>query len=310
MQTANYFEKALTEKYNPFAVNTKVVKTQKDIWGNEINSISTKNYDLNGVVFPTLTLVLCLNNYLPCKLSNNDILLKPGNFVLINKGQKFSIYFNDEIESDLVFIKFSQDYLDEFLLHHLQEEDLNVLKLNNKSSQISFFDKTFELNDNLNFVVKNVIANSGFSLDFKTESNSLFFKFLSEILELHRADYPLLQKMPPVKLSTKIDLYKRLCIAKEYIDSNISAKLNLDEVASAACLSQFHFLRIFKSTFNETPHKYIVSRKLEKAYFLLKTSTLNFKEICFSVGFDSASSFGRLFKNRFGMSPMLLKSQI
>jgi len=310
MQTANYFEKALTEKFHPFSTTAKVVKTQKDVWGNEINSISTKNYELNGVVFPTLTLVFCLNNFLPCKLSNNDVLLKPGNFVLINKGQKFSIYFNDDVENDLVFIKFSQDYLDEYLLHHLKEEDLNVLKSNNKSNQIAFFDKTFMLNDNLVFDIKNIINNTGFSIDFKSESNSVFFKFLSEVLTLHRIDYPLLQKMPPVKLSTKIDLYKRLCLAKEYIDSNISGKLNLDEVASAACLSQFHFLRIFKSTFNETPHKYIVSRKLEKAYFLLKTSTLNFKEICFSVGFDSASSFGRLFKNRFGMSPMLLKNQI
>jgi len=114
----------------------------------------------------------------------------------------------------------------------------------------------------------------------------------------------ILERMKPVKYSTKLELYRRVSIAKEYIDSNLDKKLSLKEISCVACLSQFHFLRLFKQVYGQTPHKYIISMRLEKSRELIQETNETVTTICYKVGFQDNSSFGRLFKKTFGQTPL------
>ncbi|WP_299675343.1 GyrI-like domain-containing protein [uncultured Tenacibaculum sp.] len=100
------------------------------------------------------------------------------------------------------------------------------------------------------------------------------------------------------------DIAVRIYKAIQYIEENSSTKLLLEDVASKAHFSPFHFHRIFKAITGETFNNFIVRKRIEKsADYLLHKPDKSISEIAFSSGFSSISSFSRTFKKFYGMSP-------
>ncbi len=97
-------------------------------------------------------------------------------------------------------------------------------------------------------------------------------------------------------------LYLRTVKAKLYIDANFAADIDLSKIADEACFSKFHFIRLFKSIYGRTPHQYLTDVRIEKAKEYLEADR-SVASACFSVGFDSVSSFTGLFKRRVGQTP-------
>lgn len=106
----------------------------------------------------------------------------------------------------------------------------------------------------------------------------------------------------------KIYLYRRVVQAKLFIDNNLASPINLDNVADEAYFSKFHFIRLFKSIYNKTPHQYLTYVRIEKAKQLLQNGT-SVTIACFAVGFDSASSFTGLFKKYTRLTPSVYQQQ-
>ncbi|MDP5172737.1 MAG: AraC family transcriptional regulator [Bacteroidia bacterium] len=115
--------------------------------------------------------------------------------------------------------------------------------------------------------------------------------------------YEQLQRLTSAKLSTRKELYSRLCKARRYMVEHLNHHLDLDTLAQVACLSKYHFIRLFKEVFEQTPRQYLIALRLERASKLLRQSDLTFHEICQEVGLKDSSSFGRLFKRSFGATP-------
>ncbi|MGL1894491.1 MAG: AraC family transcriptional regulator [Spirochaetaceae bacterium] len=90
---------------------------------------------------------------------------------------------------------------------------------------------------------------------------------------------------------------------KTTISHNIYSNLTIDEMSHLCHLSTSSYKRKFKEVFNETPQKYIVNKKIEKAAVLLKNSNLRVSEIAYEIGFDSLSTFNRNFVKTFNISP-------
>ena len=93
----------------------------------------------------------------------------------------------------------------------------------------------------------------------------------------------------------KFYLYNRIVKAKLFIDKNYQDKIDLDNIADEAYFSKFHFIRLFKKIYGKSPHQYLTYVRVEKAKDLLKTET-PIADVCYSVGFESISSFTGLFK--------------
>ena len=100
----------------------------------------------------------------------------------------------------------------------------------------------------------------------------------------------------------KVYLYQRIVQAKLYIDSNYADKIAVDNISDEACLSKFHFIRLFKKIYGKTPHQYLTSVRIEMAMKLL-CNGIPPTDVCVAVGFESLSSFGSLFKRIAGISP-------
>jgi AraC family transcriptional regulator len=115
-------------------------------------------------------------------------------------------------------------------------------------------------------------------------------------------------RIPAKKPATKLELYKRLLRGKDYLDSFHAEELRLSDVARAACVSPYHFHRLFREAFGETPNQYLQRKRLERARELLKTTDRGVTEISLNVGFESSTSFSALFRRTFGYSPREYRS--
>ena len=91
--------------------------------------------------------------------------------------------------------------------------------------------------------------------------------------------------------------------AKDLADARFAEPLDVDALAAAAGLSRAHFSREFRRAFGESPHAYLLTRRLERAAALLRNTDRSIADICFTVGLRSVGSFTTSFGRVFGLSP-------
>jgi len=105
------------------------------------------------------------------------------------------------------------------------------------------------------------------------------------------------------------DSNRRMLRARDAMDRDFAGPLDLDALSSIACVSESNFIRTFKATFGETPHRYLQRRRIERAMYLLRTTDLSVTEICMGVGFSSLGTFSRTFDSIVGESPSAFRSR-
>jgi AraC-like DNA-binding protein len=96
---------------------------------------------------------------------------------------------------------------------------------------------------------------------------------------------------------------RHLLRARDLADARYVEPLKVDDLARAAAMSRAHFSRAFRSAFGESPHAYLLTRRLERAAALLRTTDRSVADICFSVGLQSVGSFTTSFTHTYGRSP-------
>ena len=102
---------------------------------------------------------------------------------------------------------------------------------------------------------------------------------------------------------------RHLLRAKDLADLRYAEPLGVDDMASAAGLSRAHFSREFRRAFGESPHAYLLTRRLERAAALLRTTDRSVTDICMSVGLQSVGSFTTSFTRAFGESPTVYRAR-
>jgi AraC-like DNA-binding protein len=96
---------------------------------------------------------------------------------------------------------------------------------------------------------------------------------------------------------------RHLLRARDLADRRYAEQIGVDDLARAAGLSRAHFSREFRRTFGEAPHAYLLTRRLERAAALLRSTDHSVADICFSVGLQSVGSFTTSFTRTYGLSP-------
>src|ERR671937_1841966 len=102
---------------------------------------------------------------------------------------------------------------------------------------------------------------------------------------------------------TAVPPARHLLRAKDLVDARYREPLDVAALARAAHLSPAHFSREFRRAFGETPHQYLLTRRLERAAALLRNTDRSVADICFTVGLRSVGSFTTSFRRVYGISP-------
>jgi AraC-like DNA-binding protein len=106
------------------------------------------------------------------------------------------------------------------------------------------------------------------------------------------------------------DLLIRLCRARDALRVLDERQPSIRQVARDSGLSPFHFIRLFKAVFGETPHQCRLQARLARAKHLLTVTDYSVTEVCMEVGFSSLGSFSYLFSHRVGISPSSYKRKV
>ena len=101
---------------------------------------------------------------------------------------------------------------------------------------------------------------------------------------------------------------RHLLRAKDLADARYREPLSVEDLARAAGLSRAHFSREFRRAFGETPHAYLMTRRLERAAALLRSTDRSVAEVCLEVGLSGIGSFTTAFTRTFGASPTVYRA--
>ncbi len=251
-----------------------------------------------------LTIRLMLNGYQYYKVGSTEHIVKPDNYLVTNQGQTFRTEFDSEIDLKMMLVAFKPQQA-ERLFYYLStpEEKLLDNPFHEPAEQVHFFETTFNHDAEINSIfmqLGNMILNK---IHDEGYVETLYAELLERMIYNQGLILKSLEQLKSKKASTRMETFRRVSVAKDYMDSHLNNRLDLQKISKEACLSPFHFLRLFKELFHITPHQYLLQERLKKALYYLDTSSKSIEEIARKVGFDDASSFGRLFKKRYNLTP-------
>ena len=110
-------------------------------------------------------------------------------------------------------------------------------------------------------------------------------------------------------MDPRLESNRRLLRARDTMDRSYAQPLDIAALARIAIVSEAHFIRTFKDTFGETPHRYLQRRRVERAMFMLRETKRSITDICLEVGFTSLGTFSRTFTDIVGRTPSDYRAQ-
>jgi AraC family transcriptional regulator len=125
---------------------------------------------------------------------------------------------------------------------------------------------------------------------------------LERIIGLQTGFAEAIARCPGRTHAQRRQVFVRLQRVRNFLASNCQLEIENEELARMANYSPSHFIRAFRAVYEETPHSYLIRQRLERARRLLRASPLAINEIALESGFENASAFSRLFRQRFGIT--------
>jgi len=146
-----------------------------------------------------------------------------------------------------------------------------------------------------------------FSLENEGYDSNLVDEYLVGVLryliDSYKTGVKRADDVKAIKASSRTEIYKRLCVAKDFMHSSFADKPDLQSISNEACLSVPQLVRQFKTVFDTTPHQYLTRVRLDYAAGLLKQTNTPIHEITWKCGFENMSAFCRAFKSAYGVQP-------
>jgi AraC-like DNA-binding protein len=104
--------------------------------------------------------------------------------------------------------------------------------------------------------------------------------------------------------------FVRLARSRDFLADQAASAVRLEHAAAEACLSKYHYLRLFRKAFGMTPHEFVQKRRIDLARRLLSTTDLSVTEVCLEVGYESLGSFSSLFARFEGTPPTDFRASV
>lgn len=259
----------------------------------------------SGQHLSRLTIRSVFNGYQYHEVEGKEHLLDSNKYLIVNEGQSYSSEIHTEQPTEALIIAFRSGFLEE-VNYGLTSNEQQLLDdpWKESSATICFFENTYtssiEMQQVFQQIRRRILCRESNSLLLE----ELFLELLQKLLFRHHHLLQRIQEFPNRKKTTKIELYKRISAAKDFIDTHCGEALSLHQISQAAFLSPSHFLRAFKVFYGITPHQYLTQTRLKYAKYLLQSSSKSIGEISLACGFESHSAFGRVFRRVWGCSPL------
>lgn len=249
---------------------------------------------------PSYTVYWTSSNTVTCFVDDESFTVESYNYMVVNPGQGFQTANMPGRENGLFMISIQEDLVREVYSELANASPRAIRGAAGLDWPVSFSNSPQRCDAVIGPMLKNI--EQALDLGIRDEvwlgqqAKMLVERLLysesirrrSRVRDDRPSSSPLLKRMERVKL---------------YMDEHYSDPISLESLAESACVSQHHFLRVFKKVYGETPYKYLVQKRLKAARELLSKSGLTITEISSKVGFQSVDGFYRVFRRHYKCSP-------
>lgn len=229
---------------------------------------------------PGLALLLLQTGSGTCTVNGQRESLKPGQYLLVNRGSRLGVYLPYPGIQPL------------FLFFHTA---LAAEAATRKGVDWRWLERVHPLPPHLLQRLEDLVTTGDTCSSFGSlKADSLIRGLLEELFDQARCAAMLSKQLPVTRSATRVQLFKRLDLAREWMIANYAAPLTVGDMARVAALNTQHFLRMFRDCYGRTPHRFLTGIRLEAARQLLLHSGESVVAICRQTGFESPSTFSGL----------------
>jgi AraC family transcriptional regulator len=246
-----------------------------------------------------------------CSVDKQTTRIDEDNYFVSNRSQSYTLQVEEGAHGTETFNIHFGEFFSESVFNSLVTPAHKILDAGREKqlSPVVFFNQLHRRDASFNALIHAIQIShkeTGYNkLRFEEQLTSL----LTYHLQQHQYITEMVNRLPPVRKATRVELYKRLSRAMDLLRLGFCGEINLDQLAAEACLSKYHFLRLFRMAFGLSPYQYMQHLRIEKARALLAGTAMPVTDVAMLLGFCNSQSFSRLFFQRMGLYPTQYRLQ-
>ena len=243
------------------------------------------------------------------KTGNRSLTLYPGYFLSLNEGVSYSREIDSSEPVSSFSIQLTRDFYNDFITSLEGHQNLldNPFKGDDRSFDLPM--SILPLQGDLKYTAINLKRYLEAGYWDELLLTSYLHHYLINYYKILNAEVISgFKRLDFMQKSTRVEIMRRLLLAKDFIISNYHSKLTLEEIAAVACLSKNHLLRSFKQAYKISPYQFLIQVRMERARHLLQNGEYSVNEIAGIVGFDCTSAFITVFKKTYHQTPARYKA--
>ena len=231
--------------------------------------------------------------------------VKDDNFLILPNGMSYSseISSKSDVESFCVF--FGKSFVEDVYRNlTLPVKKLLEAPVDDPGRSVELKPRFYRSQEKLKYLFQNLKAAVKIpGIINRDIFEELMLDMLESIIK-NQVNLPDMEtRLDKIAAPLHFETLRRLLVAKEYIEENLTRDVYLSEIADIAYFSPFHFLRIFKEVFGMPPRQYIIDKRLTMAKRLLNNTRKPINEIAVETGFKTPNYFSRIFRKCMGLTP-------
>ena len=226
----------------------------------------------------------------------------PGTYLILNHGRTYSITVDSAEPVETFCLFFKRGFVEDIGRSSVTPDGALLDAPEDASPAVNFFER-MQPPDRVTALLRHMHAQCSAEGVTRESQADAFIDVAKAMLDTQRSIDREGAKIPAAKPATRQELLRRVSRGRDFMESTWTESITLEEIARAACLSPYHFHRLFRQMFGERPHQYLVRRRLERAAEMLRSSDVPVTQVCLEAGFESPGSFSTLFRQRYGMPP-------
>ena len=234
-----------------------------------------------------------------CEYAVND-----SRYLILNHGSYYSSYIDSDSRVESFSINFMPSLMRDMASSILESDSFNLENYGLHRKELLFGEQLYVYDIGISSFLTKL---RNFIKDPEKDGEVIEYLYWSLLERLVSGQKQLMKEIrnvPKIRFSTKTELYKRLTRAKDYLDSCYTRDISLEELARLSYMNNSYFLRQFRNFYQITPRQYLIKRRMELAReHLVADHAISISEICSRVGYSDLSSFSKLFKQYYSLSP-------
>jgi AraC family transcriptional regulator len=230
---------------------------------------------------------------------NKRVSVTPQTFFISNTDQHYTLEVASKTPTETFNIHFGENFVKKALSGIFQGGDQLLQNEGATIRDFGFHNRLLQVSPAFERIVTTIHAEGQDPLLLDEK----LFDLLALLLQSQSQVTLMQERLSSLKFSTREEIVKRLVNVTDYLYTYFDKNPSLDELAAVSCLSKFHFLRLFRIAYGETPHQFVTRLKIDMAKTLLQKTKADVRAIASQVGFKDSSSFSRSFHGQLGVYP-------